>query len=209
MKNIFSGILILLFMAMAGFCQESKQPLQIIIKSDKQVYQAGEVIHLDVTLQNTSDKELVVFWNNQELMIPEVGVVVKELGEGITGLPNGMVDKGHIENLYIKPQSSLTKQIVFKISPGFLGRVTFTYDYQGATELNFQSLPSQFLCTDPVISNAVTFDIVDKILKEGDSCATQEDCLSIDCSKYNSPVKQEYTSACHKSRCKCMCYGCE
>ena len=44
MNKLFSGILILLFAAAAGYAQESKQPLQLTIKSDKQVYKVGEEI---------------------------------------------------------------------------------------------------------------------------------------------------------------------
>ena len=67
MSKIFSGIVILLFMATAGYCQEPKQalqqfdkssPLTLTIKSDKQVYEAGEKIRLSLEIKNLGSEEI-------------------------------------------------------------------------------------------------------------------------------------------------------
>ncbi|MFC1703855.1 thermonuclease family protein [Candidatus Omnitrophota bacterium] len=45
--------------------------------------------------------------------------------------------------------------------------------------------------------------------QEGDSCSFDGACAGIDCSKYDTPVKEGYIPLCVKKRCKCMCPGCE
>ncbi|MEK0337568.1 MAG: hypothetical protein QQN41_09065, partial [Nitrosopumilus sp.] len=40
-------------------------------------------------------------------------------------------------------------------------------------------------------------------------CSTDSDCDNIDCSSYDSPVKEGYKPYCVNSFCQCMCYGCE
>lgn len=54
MKTIISGILIMFFLATAGYGQESAQPqpLTLTIYSDKQVYEAGEKINIRYELEN-------------------------------------------------------------------------------------------------------------------------------------------------------------
>lgn len=45
--------------------------------------------------------------------------------------------------------------------------------------------------------------------KEGEGCNSNYECANIDCSKYDTPVKEGYQPYCEKSKCKCMCYGCK
>jgi hypothetical protein len=67
MKKILLGIAILLLITPFSYCQESKQqlqrfdkssPLTLFIKSDKQVYDKGEDVIVDVILENNGDQEL-------------------------------------------------------------------------------------------------------------------------------------------------------
>ncbi len=44
---------------------------------------------------------------------------------------------------------------------------------------------------------------------EGFSCTLDEQCLSINCSKYDSKVISGYKPYCVENKCKCMCYGCQ
>jgi len=44
---------------------------------------------------------------------------------------------------------------------------------------------------------------------EGEYCSDMIQCADIDCAKYNSPIKDHWTSDCVNNKCKCMCYGCE
>jgi len=45
--------------------------------------------------------------------------------------------------------------------------------------------------------------------KEGDNCISNYECATIDCSRYDTPVKEGYQPHCVKNKCKCMCYGCK
>ena len=51
-------VVLLLSSVSAGYCED--QPLQLTIKSDKQVYELGEQINIEVTLENVSKKEIIV-----------------------------------------------------------------------------------------------------------------------------------------------------
>lgn len=58
-----------------------KQPLTLMVKSDKQVYQAGENIRLSVSLENRTGKEIIVYWNNDApvLETDKTGIVVASM----------------------------------------------------------------------------------------------------------------------------------
>ncbi len=60
MKRILIGLSLLLLAVPFGYCQESTQPLRLTIKSDKQVYEVGEEITLEVTIANLSSNELYI-----------------------------------------------------------------------------------------------------------------------------------------------------
>ena len=62
MGKIILSIVIFLA-ASVSYCQN--QPLQITIKSDKQVYEAGDEIKLIANTKNNSDKEMIVFWSDE------------------------------------------------------------------------------------------------------------------------------------------------
>ena len=60
MKQVIYGILIFLFVATTAYAQESKQPLVLTIKSDKQVYEVGEDIGINVEIRNIGSDRLLM-----------------------------------------------------------------------------------------------------------------------------------------------------
>ena len=60
MKKILFGLVLLLSVYQIGYCQESKQPLQLTIKADKEVYGVGEEIVIDAEIMNLLDKAINV-----------------------------------------------------------------------------------------------------------------------------------------------------
>ena len=58
MQKAVLGIICLLLMTSFGYCQESNQPLQITINSDKQVYKVGEQMSIRVEFKNVSSKPI-------------------------------------------------------------------------------------------------------------------------------------------------------
>ena len=61
MKRIWIGLGLLLVAAPFGYCQESPLPLQLTIKSDKQVYEAGEEIAFVLTIRNLTSSSWNIF----------------------------------------------------------------------------------------------------------------------------------------------------
>ena len=45
--------------------------------------------------------------------------------------------------------------------------------------------------------------------KIGDTCTSNETCQNIDCSSYDTPVKEGYKPFCVDNQCRCMCYSCK
>ena len=43
----------------------------------------------------------------------------------------------------------------------------------------------------------------------GDTCTSNETCQNIDCSSYDTPVKEGYKPFCVDNQCRCMCYSCK
>lgn len=55
-RKIVLTIVVLLLIVSAGYCQT--QPLQLTIKSDKQVYEVGEPIYVDYQIRNLSNEDI-------------------------------------------------------------------------------------------------------------------------------------------------------
>jgi len=49
----------------------------------------------------------------------------------------------------------------------------------------------------------------EKITLEGSDCSRVEDCINIDCRKYDNPSKSGYVPDCVQHKCRCMCFGCK
>lgn len=45
-------------------------------------------------------------------------------------------------------------------------------------------------------------------IEEGANCVSKDHCASIDCSKYDNPLKSGYKTDCVDNKCKCLCPGC-
>ena len=60
MKKILFGIAALCLAATVGYCQEKTSPLQLTIKSDKQVYEVGEEISLTGYFKSSSSGEIYI-----------------------------------------------------------------------------------------------------------------------------------------------------
>lgn len=60
-----------------------------------------------------------------------------------------------------------------------------------------------------VILSIVSIVIFSLKTKVGASCNSNETCQNIDCSSYDTPVKNGYEPFCVDNQCRCMCYGCE
>jgi hypothetical protein len=73
MKNIVLGISLSILLISFGYCQESEQPLQFTIKSDKEVYAEGEEIQIEATLKNIGNNTIKIYspdyWGVSEIKI--------------------------------------------------------------------------------------------------------------------------------------------
>lgn len=87
--------------------KEKKQPLVLIIKSDKGIYQIGENILLSASLENKSDHEMIIYWNNDApvLETDKIGVVVAYI-------PATRVKD--FEILHIKPREAVQRDVFVK-----------------------------------------------------------------------------------------------
>ena len=161
MRKIILGMLLLL-LPLVCFAQNATtqaklkhegQPLQLTIKSDKEVYEVGEEINLTVTLKSNSDKEMLVFWSDEK-----PSIIIKESGVLVVVLSNFSGEN----SLYIKPKES---------SPQ---RVTLTANltagkYQILLEYNPRTMPLDQvhkIGTDVwrgiLTSNTITIKVVEK-----------------------------------------------
>jgi hypothetical protein len=69
MKKMFLAAVVLFLSATQGFCQESS--LQLIIKSDNEIYSQGEQIKLSLTFRNTSKKRISICFFDIEHKLSE------------------------------------------------------------------------------------------------------------------------------------------
>jgi len=58
MKRIILALILVALITSFSYCQEIEQPLKLTIKSDKQVYEAGESITVNVEIKNNSNKDI-------------------------------------------------------------------------------------------------------------------------------------------------------
>ena len=89
MKKILFGIAVLCLVTSVGYCQEKEQPLAdktaplvLTLKSDKQVYEAGEPINLELSVHNNSKETIQIYspeyWGVSEIFVKKAtGEVVQ------------------------------------------------------------------------------------------------------------------------------------
>jgi len=125
------------------------QPLQLTIKSDKKVYQVGEEIVLEATLKNNSDKEMIVFWSDENPAQVSGGG-----GTSLTIFPTP--PKAYA--IYIKPKEAIQKTI----SPEASGPTFVLHYVIRDMVLDFKHRPDQEIFIGTLTSNTITIEVVEK-----------------------------------------------
>ena len=151
--------------------KEKKQPLQrfdesspltLTIKSDKQVYEAGEEIKLEATINNNSDKEMIIFWSDQKP------------GTCASGRSINLVfsDNSESDAIYIKPTTTFTKSISFDNDlvpwPG-QWVITILLNNQNVL-LGFLVKLNQEIFLDTLTSNPITIEVKEGALSVKKEC---------------------------------------
>lgn len=154
MKKALLLSLTFLLIGSVGYCQEQKQSLQLTIKSDKQVSSApGEEIVLSAIIENTSPKEIILFWNNvKPLFLPTSRKSINVY------IPVNPVKD--VETLYIKPKGFIKKEVRFStesLTPRVY-EVTMQYNIP-AIVLDFETSPNQEIFMGLLTSNLITIDV--------------------------------------------------
>jgi len=132
--------------------RKQQPPLQLIIKSDKQVYGLGEEIKLVVTLKNNSNKEMIVYW-------PKGGptIVTDE-----TNVFTVVVDASRAtELIYIKPRETFEKYISINLKINLIpGPCSVTMEYMPPTMFDhIINIEKQEIWSVPLISNTITIEV--------------------------------------------------
>ncbi|MFH1693897.1 MAG: hypothetical protein ABH890_06410 [Bacillota bacterium] len=156
MKKIFLTVVISFFLTSVVYGQESKQSIQLIIKSDKQVYEMGEDIELAVNIVNNSDKEQILIWG------PSYRPRSEEAGVFIIQVPSFDDEFFMRKTLHIQPKESVSEKVVSRID-NYEGKagVQLLYEYTGI--LDFKTSPQQELCLGPILSDIISIELVKKI----------------------------------------------
>ena len=61
MKQIILGIIFLSLISSPGYCQNAIPPLELTIKSNKQIYAAGEEINITASIRNNGTDALKIY----------------------------------------------------------------------------------------------------------------------------------------------------
>lgn len=138
-----------------GYCQEKEQSLQLTISSDKQVYEVGEEMVLKAILINNSDKEIIVVWIMDKAILEsdKIGIVQ-------ASFPSKPL--GKIEEIYIKPSSSIEKDIF--VANNLIPRA---YRLSFVLHYPFNLVPSnsanQERFVDALLSNTINIEVAEKV----------------------------------------------
>ena len=220
MRRVILVIIGLFITASFGYCQESKQPLELTIKSDKQVYEVGEKINITASIRNNGKE-------NAKIYSPDyagVSELVIKNSKGLVMKPRGMkIRRGNFESLMSIPSQG-TGTHTFENLMWFHcgGAWQFTDHAQLLPDIYTVTIavtnpPScvgaKYLGTDlsgVLNSNTITLEVIEKKLsQEGEACSSNDDCSGINCAKHDTPVKEGYKPFCEANQCKCMCRGCK
>lgn len=129
-----------------------KEPLILTIKSDKQVYQAGEDVRLSASLENKSSKEIIVYWNNDT---PVLGS--DKAGVFVASMP--VVRVRDLEILHIKPRGSVQKNVFVK-SDRLSGDLKLALQYNPMElKIDQKIFPQQELFKRTLVSNLIALRI--------------------------------------------------
>ena len=163
MKVITFGILILLFMTTAGYCQKQTPFfLQLTIKSDKQVYTVGEEIILVAELKNVTDNLINVFVPLSSPGQIEAGIFIQgPQGEYKYRGPLKEYSLGKSNFRELAPGQSVSDDFPIKkpyfnlVDPGEY-IIQYKYFAENGKYLGIQSWQGA------LISNAITIEVMDK-----------------------------------------------
>jgi hypothetical protein len=162
MKKIVFNVICLFIVTSLGYCQESSQSLQLIIDSDKQVYQVGEDIKITATLVNKTNKEQIVFWSKDKaVLMPDKNSVLIAI---FPEKPWNDYNELNIEKLYIKPNASISKNVLVNSdlkNSKTKYKLTFKWKSPGLL-LDFLIGPNQEIWSKTLLSNTIAFEVVDK-----------------------------------------------
>jgi len=140
-------------------CYSKDMPMQLTIKPNRVLYEAGEDIVVTANLENKSDKEMIVFWDNQRVMLvsEKVGIVTAEMPR--TKIPV------NIETLYIKRNKSIAKTVIIanNLNPRQY-KLSVHYNFPNI-DLDFKTGPSQEIIMGDLFSNTITIKVVKKRIK--------------------------------------------
>jgi len=160
MKKVILGTAILLLITSVSYCQDSKQPLALTIKSDKEMYKVGEEIKISAILSNKSDKEIVMLWDDGRVVLE-----ADKFGCVIASIPAGYDNK--FTYMWIKLQDILRKKVAIEnnLMPGIY-KLTLQYKYNDFGKLGFglemQLRLNQRFWSDDITSNAITIEVREK-----------------------------------------------
>jgi hypothetical protein len=130
---------------------ERASPIELTIKPDRQVYEAGEEIKLTAAFTNNSDKEQIIFWNDDNPALAS--------GGGGTTLNKFIVSPA--DAVYIKPNEVAEKII----SAGKAGAhdLAFTLVYDDSSViLDFETTTNQRIFQGSLISNAASIKVAQR-----------------------------------------------
>lgn len=217
------AIFLLLAFPLVCVAQED-QPLQLTIRLEKQVYELGEEIDIEVNIKNTGRDIAKIYspdyWGVSEIIVTN--------SKGIRMEPKGIkIERTYFEYFMAIPANESRTHIFDNLRWFHCGGAWQFID-------EAQLLPDTYniyvTITNPprtqrcgqlhqyvktnlsgtITSNTITIEIVEKRnVKEGGVCNSDNDCLQINCAKYDTPVKEGYKPFCVNNICKCMCYGCQ
>jgi len=188
---------------------ETAELLQLTIKSDKQVYEADEKITIEYEVKNIGKDKILML----ERFIPGGSLsfeIDKAVGPDSIGCFGCVLDGLKVTNFFLAPGESLKE--IYELGSDYMGRSQYWNEiYSSIGKHTIKLYLTVFKKTQnnevesltKLTSNTITIEVVEK------KCSSDEDCLNIDCSKYDTPVKEGYKPFCIDEKCKCMCYGCE
>ncbi len=185
MKRRALGIGLLLLTVIVGCCQEPKEPLQLTIKSDKQVYEAGDSIYIYYKIANIGDKEITIAqpFSDNGVIHPRVfsgSFIIKDaLNEDLTEVfPVALINWAAIANKPItlrKGESYMRKVNIVKIEEDdFLSHIPYSSEmylqrkdkYKIIGRYEWLTLrkdyPSPNCWKGTLTSNTITIEVVEK-----------------------------------------------
>ena len=155
MKKVILGIIFLFFIASSGYCQNATQAPGFTIQSDKHAYKEGEIIRITATLTNNSDKEIIVYWNNEEpSLINSIGDT--PVPEYIIWMPTNPVD--NVETIHIQPNQFVQRELSVRMDTLGRAKLTLKYTFPNVT-LDGGASSDQGVWEGDLISDPITVDV--------------------------------------------------